>query len=244
MTLHKMGEEAVIDLAAFSLDGPERKTLRAAHARALRDGLTLELALPPHDPALLASLKALSDGWLAARETREKGFSVGRCDPAWLDRWLLALVRHEGRVVAFANVLASQRSASIDLVRQDDATPPGTMDFLFTALILALRDHGFATLSLGMAPLSGLDPERSRRLWDRFGSLIYQHGGGFHTFAGLRAFKAGFLPDWRPRYLATSTAIPPLMPLADAARLIAQRAPGDERRTAGKKGRRGNRHAS
>ncbi len=96
----------------------------------------------------------------------------------------------------------------------------GTMEFLFTDLMLRLGTEGYAAFSLGMAPLSGLAPERSHRLWDRFGSLIYRHGGNFYNFEGLRAFKDKFDPDWQPRYLAAPSAMLPLLPLADAARLI------------------------
>ncbi|MDO5704023.1 MAG: phosphatidylglycerol lysyltransferase domain-containing protein, partial [Paracoccus sp. (in: a-proteobacteria)] len=90
------------------------------------------------------------------------------------------------------------------------------------------RDQGYAEFSLGMAPLSGLAPERTGRLWDRFGAVIYRHGGSFYNFAGLRAFKEKFDPVWRPHYLATPGALPPLIPLADAARLIS-RAPYSKR---------------
>jgi len=225
LSLHKMGEEAEIDLARFSLEGGARKKLRAAHARALRDGLSLEIVAPPHPPERLAELRAISDAWLTAKQAREKGFSVGRFDPAWLDRWPIALVRHEGRIVAFANLLATESRAkvTIDLMRHADGAPPGTMEFLFTALMLQLKEDGYRRFSLGMAPLSGLAPERSRRMWDRFGALIYRHGRSFYNFEGLRAFKAKFDPDWRPRYLAAPSALPPLLTLADAARLIGGR---------------------
>ncbi|MFZ5710840.1 MAG: bifunctional lysylphosphatidylglycerol flippase/synthetase MprF [Pseudomonadota bacterium] len=225
LALHKMGEEAVVDLTRFGLDGPDRKKLRAAHARALRGGLTLEIARPPHDPALIANLRRVSDDWLAARNAREKGFSVGRFDPAWLGRWPLALVRQGGRTVAFANLLpgGTGRMATVDLMRHAGDAPPGTMEFLFTDLMLRLKAEGFAAFSLGMAPLSGLAPERSHRLWDRFGALVYRHGGSFYNFEGLRAFKEKFDPDWHPRYLAAPSALPPLLPLADAARLIGGR---------------------
>lgn len=228
MTLHKMGEEAVIDLAAFSLEGPSRKRLRTTHARAGRDGLTLELRMPPHDDALFAQLSRISDAWLASRRSPEKGFSVGRFGREWLDRWPVVLVLLHGRPVAFANILAtdSRDCAMLDLMRYDAEAPPGTMEFLFTALILRLKEEGYLRFSLGMAPLSGLSPDRSRRLWDRFGALVYRHGGAFYNFEGLRAFKAKFDPDWVPRYLATATGMPPLLPLADAARLIARAAPG------------------
>jgi phosphatidylglycerol lysyltransferase len=223
MTLHKMGEAAEIALPGFSLDSPGRKRLCAAHARGLRDGLSLDIAAPPHDPALIAALREISDGWLAAHHAREKGFSVGRFDPLWLDRWPVALVRQHGRIVAFANLLPTGdgQAATLDLIRHRHDSPPETMEFLFTALILALKDRGHARFSLGMAPLSGLQPERSRRLWDRFGPLIYRHGGGFHNFAELRAFKEKFAPEWSPHYLAAPSRLSPLRPLADAARLIA-----------------------
>lgn len=227
MTLHKMGEAGEVDLRGFSLDGPAHKRLRAAHARALRDGLTFEVVGPPHDESLFAALQSISDDWLDAHHAREKGFSVGRFDRQWLGRWPLALVRHHGQIVAFANVMATEghRLATIDLMRHSRAAPAGTMEFLFTALMLALKAEGHQAFSLGMAPLSGLEPERTRRLWDRFGALIYRHGGGFYNFAGLRAFKEKFDPRWSPHYLAAPSLLPPLRPLADATRLIARAAP-------------------
>ncbi|MCE8468573.1 phosphatidylglycerol lysyltransferase domain-containing protein, partial [Rhodovulum sulfidophilum] len=234
-----MGEEAVVDLTAFSLEGSARKKLRAAHARALRDGLSLGWAEPPHAPAFLAELGVVSEAWLSAKRAREKGFSVGRFDPDWLNRWPVATVRQDGRVVAFANVLVtdSRAQAAIDLMRHVEHAPSGTMEFLFTALMLRLKEEGHAAFSLGMAPLSGLSPERSRRLWDRFGALIYRHGRSFYNFEGLRAFKAKFDPDWRPRYLAAPSALPPLLTLADAARLIGGR--NERRQTLRRKADRG-----
>lgn len=225
LILYKMGEEAVVDLTAFSLDGPERKKLRAAHARAAREGLTLNIVQPPHDPALIAVLRAISDDWLKAKGAREKGFSVGRFDPVWLGRWPLALVRHQGRIVAFANIMTTdtRAMATIDLMRHSAAAPGGTMDFLFTELLLWLKADGPRAFSLGMAPLSGLAPDRTRRTWDRFGALIYRHGGNFYNFEGLRAFKGKFHPTWRPRYLAVPSVLPPLLTLVDAARLIGGR---------------------
>lgn len=227
MTLHKLGEAAEVALQGFSLDGPGRKRLRASYAKALRDGFGLEISSPPHDPALIAALREVSDDWLAARNAREKGFSVGRFDPVWLDRWPVALARRNGRIMGFANLLSSDdgQVTTIDLMRHSHDAPPETMDFLFTALMLTLKDRGCRVFSLGMAPLSGLQPERSRRLWDRFGALIYRHGGSFYNFAGLRAFKEKFAPEWRPHYLAAPSRLPPLRPLADAARLIAGKPP-------------------
>jgi phosphatidylglycerol lysyltransferase len=222
LSLHKLGERGVIDLTRFSLDGPAHKKLRAAHARAGRDGLTLEILPPPHDDALIADLRQVSDDWLAAKRTREKGFSVGRFDPGWLERWPLAVVRHQGRIVGFANMVQTEAGAeaTVDLIRHRNDAPAGVMEFLFTELMLRLKAQGAKRFSMGMAPLSGFESRKGVRLWNRFGAAIFQHGGHFYNFTGLRAFKAKFDPVWEPRYLAVASAAPPLIPLADAAMLI------------------------
>lgn len=97
--LHKVGEEAVVDLQGFSLAGAAFKSMRAAHNKRQREGLEMTLTQPPHSPALLAELRAVSDAWLGSKTGREKGFSVGRFEPGYLDRFTIALVRREGRVL-------------------------------------------------------------------------------------------------------------------------------------------------
>ncbi|MCA3457895.1 MAG: bifunctional lysylphosphatidylglycerol flippase/synthetase MprF [Rhodobacter sp.] len=223
LSLHKLGERGVVDLRTFSLEGAARKKLRAAHARAGRDGLTLDIVQPPHEPALITELRQISDEWLAAKKTREKRFSVGRFDPGWMQRWPVALVRHRGRIVGFANLVRSgcQDEVTVDLMRHRSDVPSGVMDFLFTDLMLQMKAQGIGRFSMGMAPLSGLDSRKGVRLWNRFGAAIFQHGGHFYNFSGLRAFKAKFDPHWEPRYLAVPSSRPPLVPLADAALLIA-----------------------
>lgn len=227
LTLHKIGEEAVVRLARFSLEGPGRRKLRASHARALRDGLSLELVARP-DAALIAELHPVSDAWLADRQTREKQFSVGRFDPAYLSQFPVAVVRHEGRIVAFANVLVTgtRRGASVDLMRHLPDAPAGVMEFLFTELMLRLGAEGYAELSLGMAPFSGIESRRQSPWSVKLAAFLYRHGGHFYNFEGLRAFKAKFDPDWRPRYLAAPPRANMLAIATDAAALIGGGLPG------------------
>lgn len=216
LVLHQIGDDACVELARFA-PGPAVQAAMAA------PGLAVTLARPPHDPALLAELRAVSDDWLAPRKGREKGFNAGRFDPAWLGRWPIAVLRDQGRAIAMASVLFADegRAATIDLLRLRRAAPPQAMTALFGHLMIALRDQGVERFSLGMAPLAGRAPERSRRIWGRFGALLFRHGGSFADFETLRAFKQQFDPDWSPRYLAAPTALAPLPLLADTARLIA-----------------------
>lgn len=204
LVLHKLGEEAIVDLGAFSLEGSSHKRLRTTHNRALRDGLEFEVLQPPHAPELLDELKAISDAWLAAKSGGEKGFSVGAFDPDYLNRTPIALIRLQGRIVAFANLWVTDRKrrATIDLMRHVDDAPSGVMEFLFIALLLHFKAEGHAEFSLGNAPLSGLEARRGTRLSTQLGALVYRHGGQFYNFEGLRAFKEKFDPEWQPIYVA------------------------------------------
>lgn len=221
MALHKIGEEAVVPLGSFSLEGPGRKRLRTAHARSERDGLSFDLIANP-DNRLIEALRPVSDAWLAGRGTREKQFSVGRFDPTYLLAFPIGIVRQQGRIIAFANLLttATGKAAALDLMRYLPEAPAGTMDFLLTELMLTLRDRGFAEFSLGMAPFSGIEPHQHSPWSARLGSLLFRHGGHFYNFEGLRAFKAKFDPQWRPRYLAAPPRANLLAVATDAAALI------------------------
>ncbi|CAM5502217.1 Phosphatidylglycerol lysyltransferase [Frigidibacter albus] len=93
-------------------------------------------------------------------------------------------------------------SLSIDLMRYDPAGPKFAMDALFGEMMLWARAEGFGWFSLGAAPLSGLENRRHASVWNRIGGFVYDHGGKFYHFEGLRSFKQKFDPVWTPEYLA------------------------------------------
>jgi phosphatidylglycerol lysyltransferase len=217
LTVNKIGEEALVPLADFTLSGRRYKAMRAAYNQVQREGIAFELVAPPHSPDLMARLAEISAAWLAEKRGREKRFSVGRFDPDYLQRFRLALVKRNGQVIAFANVLETdtRACATIDLMRFGPDAPPNVMQFLFIALMERLRDEGTAQFSLGMAPLAGLEVKYGARLWNRFGSVLFKYGGAFYNFAGLRAFKQKFGPVWRSRYFAVPGSLPPIAALRD-----------------------------
>ncbi len=227
-SLNKIGEEAVVSLPDFSLSGRKFKKMRAAHNKAHKEGMAFEVLQPPHARHLVQTLKEISDAWLGGKTGQEKGFSVGRFDPAYLDNFPLAIARRNGRIIAFANVLqtSKKKSAAIDLMRYLPEEASGMMEFLFIELLHHYRDAGFAEFSLGVAPLAGIEARRGTRLWNRFGALIFRHGGAFYNFEGLRAFKQKFQPEWRPRYVAVPGGVTPLVVMKDVALLIAGGARG------------------
>jgi lysylphosphatidylglycerol synthetase-like protein (DUF2156 family) len=229
LAFRKVGEAAVVDLSVFSLEGRARQNLRTAVSRAEREGLSFEV-LPPGSTTLCADeLKPVSDAWLAGRHGTEKAFSLGRYDPAYLDLTPLAVVRRQGRIVAFANLLparGARTGVAVDLMRHAADAPPGTMDYLFVRAMQWARAEGFAAFDLGMAPLAGLENRRLAPVFARVGALVFEEGGALYGFGGLRAYKAKFDPVWRPLFIAAPTSTPLALALLDVALLTSGGWPG------------------
>ena len=208
MTSIYVGDEAIVDCAAFSLDGGAMKGLRQAYNRMKKYGFTCSF----HDPADLdeatrAELLALMT------ETRrggvERGFSMTLSrifDPA--DRGLLiAIARYaDGRPAAFCQYVpaADIDGYSLDLMRRrvDPEMPNGITDFVVIETIKHL--HEIRKWGLGLnfavmrAVLAGeLDdrpfPELERRVLSKFSESM--------QIESLWKYNEKFRPYWRARYL-------------------------------------------
>ncbi len=221
-TMAKLGEDAWVDLGRFTLEGSEFRKLRQAKAHASRAGICFEIVPAESVAPLLPELKRISDAWLAECRSREKGFSIGYWSEEYLCRYDHAIIRDNGKIVAFANIWGPTSSGeySVDLMRHTPDAPSGVMDYLFICLLESLKAKGGLWFNLGMSPLSGLPNHRLAPFWSRVASLIYRRGGRFYNFEGLRAFKAKFKPEWRPRYLAYPAGMSLPQLLLDATRLI------------------------
>ncbi len=223
LTLLKIGEEAVIDLEAWSLEGPSRRTLRRTLNDVTRRGATFEVMPAQCVDEIESDLKSVSDEWLLGKTAREKAFSLGRFDPSYLSNFPLGIVKREGRIVAFSNLWMSGdgKDLSVDLMRHSANAPASTMEYLFIQLFMWGKANGFSRFNLGMAPLSGLQNRTLAPLWNRAGAMLYRHGEHFYNFRGLRQYKQKFNPIWEPRYLASPAGLALPRILSNTAALIA-----------------------
>lgn len=222
LTLAKLGEAAKLALPDFSLEGSARAGLRRSLRQAERAGASFAVESRQVIPALLDELKVVSDQWLEAKGTREKGFSLGTFDPTYLRRFPHAVVRKAGRVVAFANIweTATRHEVSMDLMRYGRDAPDSVMDYLFVNMFLWAKAAGYHWFDLGIAPLSGFQRRSLAPLWYRVGGLLFEHGERFYKFRGLRHFKDKFDPVWEPVYLASPGGLKLPRILASVATLI------------------------
>jgi len=222
LNLLKLGEDARVALPSFSVDGVGHGSLRRVVRRLERDGFTFEVVPKERTEMLLPDLRCVSDAWLESKHTREKHFSLGRFDEAYVRRFPVAIVRGQGRIEAFATVWesAGHEELSVDLMRHLPDAPAGLMDFLFAQLMLRGRGEGYRWFNLGMAPLSGLPQHELAPLWNRVGGFMFRHGEHFYNFQGLRHYKEKFNPEWSPRYLASPGGLALPTVLGDLSLLI------------------------
>ena len=203
LTPLKIGEEARVPLEGFSLEGSGRKSLRYARTRMEREGAVFSIVPVEGIAAVLPELRAISDAWLAEKNTREKRFSLGSFSEPYLLSCPAAVVKKNGAIIAFANLWpgGGREELSVDLMRFRPDAPRGMMEYLFVELMLWGSAQGYRWFNLGMVPLAGLEDRALAPFWSRLGARVFRHGEHFYNFQGLRQFKEHFDPQWRPKYL-------------------------------------------
>ncbi len=205
-----IGREAVVDPAAFSLEGRGIRKVRQSVARVRRQGWTVELVAGKSlTPALLGELEELEGRW-RGRQRRLHGFAMtlGRLWGAEEDqRSLYVLARDpDGRLRAFLRFATFLRGLSLDVMRGSDEQPNGLNEAMIVAALEYARERGLAEVSLnfaGFAHIMAADAALTRsqrvlrwglrRAHDRF------------QLERLARFNAKFSPHWRPRYLLFSS---------------------------------------
>lgn len=197
-----LGEDARVDLNAFTLVGGDVRPLRNAVNKMIKSAYAFKVNRPPQSDGFLQQLAFVSNDWLKDMKRGELCFSQGFFSASELKKQtILTVENEEGKVVAFLNLIpGSIGELNFDLMRKTADAPNGTMDFLFVSMIQHYKEEGFKTVNLGMVPLSGIDvpqnfPERAMK-------LAYEKLKQFGHYKSLRSFKEKFNPNWIKLYVA------------------------------------------
>lgn len=203
-----IGDEAVVDLQSFSLNGPGMKDVRQSVGRIQRHGYTATIvrhsSLTPDD---FAALERVAADWRGDGGD-ERGFSMalGRLgDP--LDGHCL-LVRAEdadGALRGFLSFVPWGRGGlSLDLMRRDPSAENGLVELMVTSLAEHAVEFSAGRVSLNFAMFReafergaqiGAGPVA--RLW-RQALLIASHRWQLES---LYRSNAKYQPSWQPRYM-------------------------------------------
>jgi phosphatidylglycerol lysyltransferase len=103
----QIGEEAIVDLKNFTLQGKANQKLRNYFNRLNKEGYRVEFYHPPIQDKLLNQLQEISDEWLQMSKGAEKHFSVGWFDKNYLRECPIAAVHTpKAQISAFANIVS------------------------------------------------------------------------------------------------------------------------------------------
>ena len=203
-----IGDEAIVDIGSFSLDGGAMKGLRQAVNRVAKYGYTIEFHDPASiDPALAERLSRLMGE--SRRGQVERGFSMtlSRVFDGRDTGLLLAVCRGpDGEPAAFCQYVPAGDIGgySLDLMRRSEGEHPnGLTDFVVVRTIERLRADGHRGLSLNFATMRAvLAGEMGDSVGRRVEKRVMQHLSDSMQIESLWRYNAKFQPAWRRRYLA------------------------------------------
>ncbi|MGI8695115.1 MAG: phosphatidylglycerol lysyltransferase domain-containing protein, partial [Mycobacteriales bacterium] len=203
----ELGDEAIVDSAAFSLQGRAMRGVRQAVNRTERAGYDVTIRrVRDIDPAELAGLARTASAWRGGDV--ERGFSMVLSrlgDPADGDCVVVEAVR-EGTVRGLLQFAPwGDDGLSLDLMRRDRSADNGVSELMIVRLLEAGPDLHVRRVSLNFAAFRSALERGERigagpvlRLWRhalRFASRWWQ-------IESLYRFNLKFQPEWQPRFLS------------------------------------------
>jgi lysyl-tRNA synthetase, class II len=205
-----LGDEAVLDLDRFTLEGRAVRIARQSWRRAQRAGLTATVCrIGELRPRELAALRAVSAHWRGGSPERGWSMALGRLlDPRDAGGFLVVGRDAAGRPLGLLHLVPWGRDgASLDAMRRDRDAPAILNDFLVVEAARRLPALGVRRLSLNFSFLrailvAGGDAGLSVRL-ARWGLCRLSRR---FPIQSLYQFNKKFAPAWQPRYLAVQAA--------------------------------------
>lgn len=199
-----IGDEAIVELAEFSLEGRPIRKVRQAVARVRKAGYSVGLQpMRELSEEQLRELEAVSDRWRG--EEPERGFSmaIDSLRGEHLDESLVVVARDaEGQARGFLHFApcCGRPAVSLGLMRRDRDTVNGLTEYLVVSAIELLRERGVEEMSLNFAAFARWLREPSG-LGERALGRVVTLANRFFQIESLYRFNAKFSPRWQPRYL-------------------------------------------
>ncbi|MFD5101137.1 phosphatidylglycerol lysyltransferase domain-containing protein [Streptomyces albidochromogenes] len=203
----ELGDEAIVEIAEFTLEGRAMRTVRQAYNRVKRAGYTVRVrrhADIPDDE--MAELLRRADDWRDGETERGFSMALGRLgDPA--DGQCVMLECADGRgepraVLSF--VPWGPHGLSLDLMRRDRDSENGLMEFMVIELLQRAGQIGITQVSLNFAMFRSVFERGSKlgagpvlRLWRSLLSFFSR----WWQIESLYRANAKYRPIWEPRFM-------------------------------------------
>jgi lysyl-tRNA synthetase class 2 len=205
-----LGDEAILELERFSLQGRAIRKVRQSVHRLTKAGYRAEL----HELSALApdTVEEIEHVLERGREgAPERGFSMAM-DSIRGDQnadTLVVLARDDAdriRGVLHFVPVYGRSAVSLSFMRRDPETPNGLTEFLVVQAVELLGQQGLNEMSLNFAAFARWMHSPEKRAERVLGKLVAL-GNPFFQIESLYRFNAKFFPRWAPRYLVYEGAL-------------------------------------
>jgi len=205
LTALELGDEAVVNVADFSLSGRSMRNVRQMVNRVAKHGYVAEVRRVGDIPQReIDAIVRAADSWRG--NPTERGFSMalGRIGALGDENCVLATAIENGVVRAVLQLVPwGTDGLSLDLMRRDKAAQPGLNDFLITETIKAASGLGVKRISLNFAVFRAA-LERGERIGagpvTRAWRSVLIFLSKWFQIESLYKFNAKFSPVWQPRF--------------------------------------------
>lgn len=208
----QLGDEAILHVAHFDLDGRDMRVTRQAVNRVRRAGATT--VIRRHSALTEEEMRTIVDRADRWRDTEtERGFSMALDrlgDPEDGDCLLVEAFDAGGELIALLSFVPWGRDGiSLDLMRRDRSAPNGVMEFMVAQLCAAAPGLGVHRISLNFAVFRSAFEEGGRigagpvlKLWRRL-LLFFSR---WWQLEALYRSNVKYGPEWYPRFLCYQDA--------------------------------------
>ncbi|MFL6062492.1 MAG: phosphatidylglycerol lysyltransferase domain-containing protein [Marmoricola sp.] len=203
----EVGDEAIVHLDDFSLEGRQMRMVRQAISRNKRAGMTAQVhRVRDLDPELREALRAKAIAW--RNDSIERGFAMalGRFGQTRDDDGVVVVARDEKRelVGMLSFVPWGDDGLSLDLMRRTQDSPNGLVELMVTTLLEEGEQLGISKISLNFAAFRSVFARGERlgagpilRMW----RAVLMWASRFAQIESLYRSNAKYRPEWVPRFL-------------------------------------------
>jgi lysyl-tRNA synthetase, class II len=200
------GDEGVIDVQSFSLEGRAVRKIRQSVHRLERAGYSTSFVYAGEvSDSLRSELEAVAAEWRGSQPQRGFTMEFGSLFDAGGHDALFAIGRDAaGDVAGFFHLAVTRaaRALSLSSMPRLRTTPNGFNEWLVTETVAWARDQDFERVSMNFSPFAAVlaptaELSRSQRLQRR---VLHRLKGTFQL-DNLLVFNRKFFPEWQTRYV-------------------------------------------